>query len=42
MYYEGGISSVYTFDLDDKFAVVVLIKKGNKKRSIILVIAVNH
>lgn len=28
MYYEGGVSSVYTFDIDDKFAVVVLIKKG--------------
>ncbi|KAL1935181.1 hypothetical protein VTP01DRAFT_4321 [Rhizomucor pusillus] len=27
MYYEGGVSSVYTFDIDDKFAVVVLIKK---------------
>jgi capping protein beta len=29
MYYEGGVSSVYAFDIDDKFAVVVLIKKGN-------------
>jgi capping protein beta len=28
MYYEGGVSSVYAFDIDDKFAVVVLIKKG--------------
>lgn len=28
MYYEGGISSVYTFEYDDGFAVVVLIKKG--------------
>ncbi|KAI7879702.1 F-actin capping protein, beta subunit [Lichtheimia hyalospora FSU 10163] len=27
MYYEGGISSVYTFEYDDGFAVVVLIKK---------------
>jgi hypothetical protein len=28
MYYEGGVSSVYAFEIDDKFAVVVLIKKG--------------
>jgi capping protein beta len=28
MYYEGGVSSVYTFETEDKFAVVVLIKKG--------------
>jgi capping protein beta len=28
MYYEGGVSSVYTFEIEDKFAVVVLIKKG--------------
>ncbi|KAI8979794.1 F-actin-capping protein subunit beta [Mycotypha africana] len=27
MYYEGGISSVYAFEIDDKFAVVVLLKK---------------
>ncbi|KAG0737950.1 hypothetical protein G6F57_009348 [Rhizopus arrhizus] len=27
MYYEGGVSSVYAFDMDDKFAIVVLIKK---------------
>ncbi|KAI8338942.1 F-actin-capping protein subunit beta [Chlamydoabsidia padenii] len=27
LYYGGGVSSVYTFDIDDKFAVVVLIKK---------------
>ncbi|KAI7883810.1 F-actin-capping protein subunit beta [Mucor mucedo] len=27
MYYEGGVSSVYAFEIDDKFAVVVLIKK---------------
>ncbi|KAI8373159.1 F-actin-capping protein subunit beta [Radiomyces spectabilis] len=27
LYYAGGVSSVYTFDIDDKFAVVVLIKK---------------
>ncbi|KAI7868307.1 F-actin-capping protein subunit beta [Spinellus fusiger] len=27
MYYEGGVSSVYTFEIDDKFAVVVLMKK---------------
>jgi capping protein beta len=36
MYYEGGVSSVYAFDMDDKFAIVVLIKKGtNKKKQII-------
>lgn len=35
MYYEGGVSSVYAFDMDDKFAIVVLIKKGtNKKKQI--------
>jgi capping protein beta len=28
MYYEGGVSSVYAFDIGDKFAIVVLIKKG--------------
>lgn len=28
MYYEGGVSSVYTFEIEDKFAIVVLIKKG--------------
>lgn len=28
-YYEGGISSVYFWDLDDGFAGVVLLKKGN-------------
>jgi hypothetical protein len=28
MYYEGGISSVYLWDLDKGFAAVVLIKKG--------------
>lgn len=27
LYYEGGVSSVYTWDLDEGFAVVVLIKK---------------
>ncbi|ORX51609.1 F-actin capping protein, beta subunit [Hesseltinella vesiculosa] len=27
LYYEGGVSSVYTFDIEDKFAMVVLIKK---------------
>lgn len=30
MYYEGGISSVYAYDAEDKFVVVVLIKKGIK------------
>jgi capping protein beta len=28
LYYGGGVSSVYAFDIEDKFAVVVLIKKG--------------
>ena len=32
LYYEGGVSSVYTFDIEDKFAVVVLIKKGKKAK----------
>jgi len=27
LYYEGGVSSVYTWDLDSGFAVVILIKK---------------
>ncbi|KAJ1873247.1 F-actin-capping protein subunit beta [Coemansia sp. RSA 1722] len=29
MYYEGGVSSVYLWDMDDAFAGVVLIKKVN-------------
>lgn len=28
LYFEGGVSSVYCWDLDDGFAAVVLIKKG--------------
>ncbi len=28
LYYEGGVSSVYLWDLDDGFAGVVLIKKS--------------
>ena len=28
-YYEGGVSSVYFWDLDDGFAGVVLLKKSN-------------
>lgn len=28
LYYEGGISSVYFWNLDDGFAGVVLLKKG--------------
>lgn len=28
MYYEGGVSSVYFWNLDDGFAGVVLLKKG--------------
>jgi F-actin capping protein, beta subunit len=27
-YFEGGVSSVYLWDLDDGFAGVVLLKKG--------------
>ena len=27
-YYEGGVSSVYLWDLDDGFAGVVLLKKS--------------
>ena len=27
-YYEGGISSVYLWDIDDGFAGCVLLKKG--------------
>jgi capping protein beta len=35
LYYGGGVSSAYTFDIDDqKFAVVVLIKKGNTKKKL--------
>jgi F-actin capping protein, beta subunit len=29
LYYEGGVSSVYFWNLDDGFAGVVLLKKGN-------------
>ncbi|KAJ2395668.1 F-actin-capping protein subunit beta [Coemansia sp. RSA 2603] len=29
MYYEGGVSSVYLWDMDDSFAGVILIKKVN-------------
>jgi hypothetical protein len=28
-YFEGGISSVYLWDMDDGFAGCVLLKKGN-------------
>ena len=28
LYYEGGVSSVYLWNLDDGFAGVVLLKKG--------------
>lgn len=28
LYFEGGVSSVYLWDLDDGFAGVVLLKKG--------------
>ena len=30
LYYEGGVSSVYFWNLDDGFAGVVLLKKGKK------------
>ena len=29
-YYEGGVSSVYFWDLDDGFAGVVLLKKSTR------------
>ena len=29
LYYEGGVSSVYFWNLDDGFAGVVLLKKGS-------------
>lgn len=32
LYYEGGVSSVYLWDLDDGFAGVVLLKKGRSTR----------
>jgi len=38
MYYEGGVSSVYMWDLDEGFAAVVLIKKSTdakKKDSLV-------
>lgn len=28
LYYEGGVGSVYFWDLDDGFAGVILLKKG--------------
>ncbi len=31
LYYEGGVSSVYFWNLDDGFAGVVLLKKGMSK-----------
>jgi len=31
MYYEGGVGSVYFWDLDDGFAGVVLLKKSDKE-----------
>ena len=34
MYYEGGVSSVYLWDLDHGFAGVVLIKKGGDTKKI--------
>ena len=33
LYYEGGVSSVYFWNLDDGFAGVVLLKKGNLLKS---------
>ena len=32
LYFEGGVSSVYLWDLDQGFAGVVLIKKGKPTR----------
>jgi capping protein beta len=32
-YYEGGISSVYLWDIDDGFAGCVLLKKGLQSSS---------
>ena len=32
-YYEGGVSSVYFWDLDDGFAGVVLLKKSTKENA---------
>lgn len=31
LYYEGGVGSVYFWDLDDGFAGVILLKKGTFK-----------
>ena len=36
-YYEGGVSSVYFWDLDDGFAGVVLLKKSKSKTRSLLV-----
>ena len=33
LYYEGGVSSVYLWNLDDGFAGVVLLKKGAGRRA---------
>jgi capping protein beta len=33
LYYEGGVSSVYFWNLDDGFAGVVLLKKGTFRSS---------
>lgn len=33
-YYEGGVSSVYFWDLDDGFAGVVLLKKSEHVRTL--------
>jgi capping protein (actin filament) muscle Z-line, beta len=30
-YYEGGVSSVYVWELEEGFAAAILIKKGKKK-----------
>lgn len=32
LYYEGGVGSVYFWDLDDGFAGVILLKKGGLRR----------
>jgi capping protein beta len=31
LYYEGGVGSVYFWDMDDGFAGVVLLKKGKMR-----------
>jgi capping protein beta len=42
LYYEGGVSSVYFWNLDDGFAGVVLLKKGMQRLSFWLARARDH